>query len=275
MFDAMAERGPDSAGVAIFDQPVQEPLRRFNLLGRDRPTDWQVLLHDFEADTKAVVQADCTDNHAVWTTAVEPGLLRSWLDQKTGRPMLIAVGRAISLYKDVGKPQEIARRFRFAGRSGTHGIGHTRMATESAVSAAHAHPYTAGEDLCLVHNGSLSNPHMLRRMLESKGLGFQTDNDTEAACRYIQWRLLEGDSLEQAVASGFPRLDGFYTLLIATRDRMLLVRDAFACKPAVVAETDDYVAVGSEFRSLAKLPGVQSARIFEPKPEEICSWTVS
>tara|TARA_B100000749_G_C18297493_1_gene411061 strand:- start:367 stop:813 length:447 start_codon:yes stop_codon:yes gene_type:complete len=148
------------------------------------------------------------------------------------------------------------------------------MATESAVSPAHAHPFTAGEDFCLVHNGSLSNPWSLRRKLEKKGINFETDNDTEAACRFLEWRMQEGQSLEQALQEAFVELDGFYTLLMATKKKIVLVRDAFACKPAVVAETKDYVAIGSEFRSLAHLPGIKNAKLFEPAPEEIYSWTV-
>ena len=149
------------------------------------------------------------------------------------------------------------------------------MATESAVSPAHAHPYTAGEDFCLVHNGSLSNPHSIRRKLESRGIEFVTDNDTEAGCRYLEWRMREGDTLEQAIETSFRELDGFFTFLMATAERMVLVRDAFACKPAVAAETDDYIAVSSEFRSLAHLPDIKSAHVFEPAPEQIYSWARS
>lgn len=180
----------------------------------------------------------------------------------------------MEIFKDMGNPAEIAKRFNFSDLRGSHCIGHTRMATESAVSPAHAHPYTAGEDFCLVHNGSLSNPYMLRRKLEARGLQFETDNDTEAACRFIEWRLREGDDLNKALAAAFRELDGFYTLLFATAGSLTLVRDAFACKPAVVAEAADFVAIASEFRSLAHLPGIAGARIFEPNPEEIYSWTV-
>jgi methylamine---glutamate N-methyltransferase subunit A len=146
------------------------------------------------------------------------------------------------------------------------------MATESAVTPDRAHPFTAGEDWCLVHNGSLSNPYQIRRKLEPLGIAFETDNDTEAACRYFEWRMREGDSLEAAIRSGFEELDGFYTFLMGTRDELALVRDAFACKPAIIAETDDYVAISSEFRSLAKLPDIRNAKIFEPVPEEIYVW---
>jgi glutamate synthase domain-containing protein 1 len=200
--------------------------------------------------------------------------MKAWLAECDPTPHLLSVGRSIDIYKDEGHPCNIADRYRFAKLEGTHVVGHTRMATESAITPAHAHPFTAGEDFCLVHNGSLSNPHQIRRMLERRGLRFETDNDTEAACRFIEWRLNQGEQLQTALTTAFAELDGFYTLLIATADTLTLVRDAFACKPAVVAETDDYVAIASEFRSMAHLPGVQNANIFEPLPEEIYSWQV-
>jgi amidophosphoribosyltransferase len=185
---------------------------------------------------------------------------------------LLAAGRLMDIYKDVGSPADVAARYQFENLAGSHLVAHTRMATESAVTPDRAHPFTAGEDFCLVHNGSLSNPHQIRRQLEPLGIGFDTDNDTEAACRYFEWRMREGDNLEAAIHKGFEELDGFYTFLMGTADELALVRDAFACKPAVVAETDDYVAISSEFRSLAKLPDVKNATIFEPVPEEIYVW---
>jgi amidophosphoribosyltransferase len=148
------------------------------------------------------------------------------------------------------------------------------MATESAVTPNRAHPFNAGEDFCLVHNGSLSNAHDLRRTLEPQGIHFDTDNDTEAACRFLEWRMREGDTLPEAITKGFDALDGFYTFLIGTEKAMALVRDPFACKPAVVAETDDYVAIASEFHALAHLPNIKNAHIYEPAPKEIYVWTV-
>jgi methylamine---glutamate N-methyltransferase subunit A len=213
-------------------------------------------------------------NHGKLTSSITPSQFKAWLAENFPQIHLLAVGRAIEVFKDEGHPVEIARRYRFAQLGGTHAVGHTRMATESAVTPAHAHPYTAGEDFCLVHNGSLSNPWSLRRMLEKKGIHFETDNDTEAACRFLEWRMSQGDTLEEALGMAFLELDGFYTLLMATADKMVLVRDAFACKPAIVAETEDYVAVSSEFRSLAHLPGIKEARLFEPAPEAINSWNV-
>jgi methylamine---glutamate N-methyltransferase subunit A len=198
--------------------------------------------------------------------------LRTWLHAEFPELHILALGHAIALYKDVGSPAQIAERYGFAGFAGTHVVGHTRMATESAVTPAHSHPYTAGEDFCLVHNGSLSNPYEIRRMLEPRGIAFETDCDTEAACRFLEWRTREGDDLTTALQRGFEVFDGFYTFLMGDATQLALVRDTFACKPAVVAEHADWVAIASEFHALAHLPGVDEARIFEPVPEQIYVW---
>jgi glutamate synthase domain-containing protein 1 len=275
MFECMSERGPDSAGLAVFGEPVADEVRRFNLFAPDRHYDWWKLVERFRAEHDMHVAIEPLENHAVLVSTVEAMCFKAWLADYDPALHLLSVGRAIDVYKDEGYPSEIARRYRFANLAGSHCVGHTRMATESAVSPAHAHPFTAGEDFCLVHNGSLSNPYMLRRKLERQGLAFETDNDTEAACRFLEWRMTEGDTLEAALERGLVELDGFFTLLMATADKLVLVRDAFACKPAVAAETDDYVAISSEFRSLAHLPGIRDAQIFEPGPERIYSWNVS
>ncbi len=207
--------------------------------------------------------------------AVEKGLTtKPWVKASHPALHLLSAGKTMDIYKDIGHPSTVAERYGFSALTGTHLVGHTRMATESAVTPDRAHPFTAGEDFCLVHNGTISNPFMIRRRLEHHGIVFDTDNDTEAACRYLEWRMQEGDDLETALTRGFEELDGFYTFLIGTGDKLALVRDAFACKPAVVAETDDYVAIASEFRALAHLPGVDNARLFEPMPEELYVWKV-
>ena len=274
MLDCMGTRGPDSAGLAVFHEPLDERRRRFGLYAKAARFDWDEFHDRFQRETGSEGRISGIENHAVETAEIAPLDFKSWLARSYPQVHLLSVGRAIEVYKDEGHPGAIARRYRFAELAGTHAVGHTRMATESAISPAHAHPFTAGEDFCLVHNGSLSNPYSIRRKLESRGIRFETDNDTEAGCRFLEWRMREGDTLEQAIETSFEELDGFFTFLMATADRMVLVRDAFACKPAVVAETDDYVAVGSEFRSLAHLPDIKEANVFEPAPERIYSWTL-
>jgi len=272
MLIGMTERGPDSAGMAVFTSPVADDRRKLSLYSGTGEFDWNA----FEAaarealgpETVLTVQA----NHGVLETAAPVAGAKRWIREHHPALHVLSAGQYIDLYKDIGAPADIAQRYDFRSLQGSHLVGHTRMATESAVTPDRAHPFTAGEDWCLVHNGSLSNPYQIRRKLEPLGIGFETDNDTEAACRYFEWRMREGDDLETAIRSGFEQLDGFYTFLMGTRDELALVRDAFACKPAIVAETDDYVAISSEFRSLAQLPDVRNARIFEPVPVEVYVW---
>lgn len=268
----MTERGPESAGMAVFTSAVAAGRRKFSVYSGTASAPWipfeTAAVRDLGAGSTVHGQA----NHAVLETAAAPDTVRTWLLANYPAYHLLSVGQSIDLYKDTGSPAEVAARYHFSALTGSHLVGHTRMATETAVTPARAHPFTAGEDFCLVHNGSLSNPHSVRRKLEPLGIRFETDNDTEAACRFLEWRMREGDGLETALEKGFDELDGFYTFLMGTRDALALVRDAFSCKPAIVAETDDYVAISSEFRSLAKLPGVKNAHIFEPKPEQIYLW---
>ncbi len=268
----MTERGPESAGMAVFGEAVGAGRRKFSVYCGKSSVSWgefeQTAAQDLGADTTISARA----NHAVLQTAAQPTWVRAWLAARYPGHHLLSVGQVIDLYKDTGTPAEVAARYGFAGLRGSHLVGHTRMATETAVTPARAHPFTAGEDFCLVHNGSLSNPYSVRRKLEPLGIAFETDNDTEAACRFLEWRMREGDGLGAALEKGFDELDGFYTFLMGTRNELALVRDAFACKPAIVAETEDYVAISSEFRSLAKLPGVKNANLFEPKPEQIYLW---
>jgi glutamate synthase domain-containing protein 1 len=274
MLNCMGTRGPDSAGLAVFHEPLNESQRRFALHSNNPEFDWQAFHKSLLRDTGSDGLIEIIDNHATEISSLATADFRGWLSQAFPQVHLISVGRSIEMFKDEGLPADIAERYRYSELTGTHVVAHTRMATESAITPAHAHPYTAGEDFCLVHNGSLSNPYSIRRKLEKRGIEFETDNDTEAGCRFLEWRMREGDTLEQAIETSFSELDGFYTFLMATADRMVLVRDAFACKPAVAAETDDYIAVSSEFRSLAHLPGIKSANVFEPAPEQIYSWTV-
>jgi glutamate synthase domain-containing protein 1 len=146
------------------------------------------------------------------------------------------------------------------------------MATESLVTTQHSHPFSTGLDLCLVHNGSLSNHNRLRTFLRREGIEFQTDNDSEVAAGYLTWRLSQGADLEQALEGCLEDLDGFYTFAVGTADGFAVLRDPIACKPAVMAESDDWVAMATEYRAIAELPGAESARVWEPEPAHVYSW---
>jgi len=274
MLVEMGARGPDSAGLAVFTDEVAAPQCKYSLYAPIWDYDWSQVEAAFVGRFSTAATITVKGNHAVLMCEQPESIVRGWVKQALPMLHVLSAGRSMDIYKDTGHPSEVAERYDFADLAGTHLVGHTRMATESAVTPAHAHPFTAGEDFCLVHNGSLSNPYSIRRKLEPLGISFDTDNDTEAATRFLQWRMREGDDLETALHKGFEELDGFYTFLMGTKDKLALVRDAFACKPAVVAETDDYVAIASEFRSLAKLPGVKHAQLFEPMPQELYVWQV-
>lgn len=274
MLIGMTERGPDSAGLAIFGSAAKDNERKISLYTFDADFLWNKLSDDFLKHLGSDVHLKQVANHAVMTTDLDVNLVKIWLKEHYPSVHILSVGQLMEVYKDIGTPAEVAERYDFESMSGSHLIGHTRMATESAVTPAGAHPFTAGEDWGLVHNGSFSNPNSIRRMLAHKGINCVTDNDTEAACRFLEWRMREGDDLEAALHAGFEELDGFFTLLMGTKDQLALVRDPFACKPAVVAEHDDYVAISSEYRSLAHLPDVKNANIYEPKPEELYIWKV-
>ena len=268
MLSCMGDRGPDSAGLAVFSEDGDPELYWYSLFSGGE-VDWDGLAGRFEG-----ARIDAIGRCATLSTAATPDAVATEITGWPERIDTFGYGRRMRVYKDAGHPRDLIATYRLDQVQGSHCVGHTRMATESAVTPAHSHPFTAGADFCLVHNGSISNPWQIRRRLRRFGIEFETDNDTEAACRYLQWRMSEGATIESAIAEAFEDLDGFFTLLIGTADRLVLVRDAFACKPAVAAETDDYVAIGSEFRTLAHLPGIEHANLFEPAPEEIYSWSV-
>lgn len=272
MLIGMTDRGPDSAGLAVYGKALAKGTK-ISLFQLEGEPEWEAFLKAAKAGVPGKHSLHASGRHAIVTTDTDGEAFRAWVVAERPQVKPLSMGSRIDLYKDIGAPREISDRYNFQTFAGSHAVGHTRMATESAVTPDRAHPFTAGRDFCLVHNGSLSNPHLVRRSLEPLGIHFDTDNDTEAACRFLEWRMREGDGIDAAIEKGFEALDGFFTFLIGTADGLALVRDPFACKPAIVAETEDYVAVASEFRSLAHLPGVDKAKLFEPQPKTIYHWS--
>jgi len=273
MLIGMEERGPDSAGIAVYRDGAPEGAVKMTLFHADPDFAWQGLLNQLREDLGVSAEGEARATHFGMTARLAAETLRPWLAHNYPEVRVMGLGERIELFKEMGTPTQVAERFRLAEMSGTHAVGHTRMATESAVTTEHSHPFSTGLDLCLVHNGSLSNHNRLRAWLARHGIAFQTDNDTEVAAGYFTYRLREGDSLDQALEAGLEDLDGFYTFAIGTKDGFAVLRDSFACKPAVLAETDDWVAMASEYRSIAHLPGAAQARIWEPEPAKIYSWT--
>jgi len=272
MLVTMTDRGPDSAGIAIYSG-ASDGLGKITIQSSQPESDFKDLdgaLHD--AIGKPVTML-VKSTHAVIELPIDQiAAARSALAKLRPGVKVMSVGDSIEIFKEVGLPKDVAKRFDVAKMKGTHGIGHTRMATESAVTTMGAHPFSTGSDQCLVHNGSLSNHNGWRRELIRLGKTFETQNDTEVAAAYVSQKLEEGQSLGEALESGLDDLDGFYTFVVGTKNGFGVVRDPIACKPAVMAETDQYVAFGSEYRALVNLPGIEDARVWEPEPATVYFW---
>lgn len=272
MMAQLADRGPDSAGLALYRNPVVSGTK-LSLLATAEYTAWpDVVAGLVERFGGAELLVD-HGQHAIVHVASEASAARSWLAEQLPVLAVIGSGMSIELHKRTGRPEAMCADCNIAGLDATHAIGHTRMATESRVTTAGSHPFSTGEDLCLVHNGSLSNHNRIRRELVGHGVQFATENDSEVAAGYLMWRLQEGDSLQEALESAIDDLDGFYTFAVGTRDGFAVLRDPIACKPAVMAETDAWVAIASEYRAIAALPGAADADVWEPEPAQIYSWS--
>ena len=274
MLVSLTSRGPDSAGIALYDDDVPEGLLRFSLRAPGEGFDWNVVVADLERVLAASIDLRKIASDAVLIVESEnPGAVLEALSTSAPDVGVTSYGECIEVFKDVGAPADIARRYKIVERSGYQGLGHTRMATESAVTTEHSHPFAAGLDLCLVHNGSFSNYDSVRRRLRVDGVKFDTDNDSEVAARYIGCQLQNGADLRLAIKQMMGELDGVYTLLVATAQQFAVVRDSFALKPAVLAETKSYVAMASEYHALSDLPDIEEAHVFEPMPGEIHLWS--
>ena len=272
MLITMTDRGPDSAGIAIYGTD-EDDKTKLTIQSNNPEVDFDQLDEALCEATNTQVSMRIKDTHAVLEFPDERvEEVRTALADLRPDVRVMSAGDIMEIYKEVGLPKDVAERFALTEMGGSHGIGHTRMATESAVTTMGAHPFSTGSDQCLVHNGSLSNHNSLRRKLKRDGIAFETDNDSEVAAAYLTHKMKMGSNLGEALESSLDDLDGFFTFVVGTKDGFGVVRDPIACKPAVMAETDQYVAFGSEYRALVSLPGIEQARVWEPEPATVYFW---
>ncbi len=270
MLDNMSSRGPDSAGFAIYDSKSSNKIYKYSLCINNK-----TLSNRFSNEVNQHfndIKIKNISDHTVILTSAKPKSFISFIHENFKEISLVGYGKSIEIFKQVGNPKKIVKKFKLEEFSGSHAIGHTRMATESAITLDGSHPYSTGEDECLVHNGSLSNHNNLRRNLIKKGKKFDSLNDTEVAAGYISQKLSENKSMKKTLEECLTNLDGFYTFIAGTIKGFAVLRDEIACKPAVIAENSDYVAVASEFQAMAHLPNVNKAKIYEPKPGVVYTW---
>ncbi|PRB66767.1 glutamine amidotransferase [Arthrobacter sp. MYb213] len=278
MMCQIVDRGPDSAGLAVYNTPglVSEGTSTLSLLGKEQGlpvAEIQLAIAGMlPSDAEAAVRV--VGDTTLVSAAVGTDLLVKVVSETLPAATIIGRGEHVAVMKSVGHPMDIAAEHGLEAMAGSQGLSHTRMATESAVTAGGSHPFSVADDLCLVHNGSFSNHATIRRGLLREGVVFDSENDTEVGARYVASRLQQGDTLEEALVNLGKVFDGFYTLVVTTADSMAVVRDPIACKPAIIVETDDYVAMASEYRALAALPGIENARIFEPEPGKVYTWSL-
>jgi glutamate synthase domain-containing protein 1 len=272
MLEQMDDRGPDSAGIAVYRTPAPPGSSKLTLFSADALQDWDALGVELANAFGGSPDVEVRASHAVFLVDAEASDAEAWVRRAHPELRVMSAGESIEIYKETGRPKDFVRRFQLEDIQGTHALGHTRMATESRVTTEGSHPFSTGLDVCLVHNGSLSNHNRLRERLRREGIEFQTENDTEVAAGYIAWRLREGASLDEALDGCLRDLDGFYTFLVGTAEGFAVLRDPIACKPAVLAETDEWVAMASEWRALAVLPGAADATAWEPAPGVAYAW---
>ncbi|MBP3084361.1 glutamine amidotransferase [Mycolicibacterium fortuitum] len=264
MLGEMSDRGADSAGIAVYGDPEWSPYGQGCVSVTD-VADKPDLGPDVD-----VVQVDST---YLLSADMESEELLGLVRAAYPTALISGFGPDLAVLKGVGHPRALTEAWGLSKAQGWQGVGHTRMATESAVTPSGCHPYTVGPGQCLVHNGSFANHATIRRELRRSGVVFDSENDTEVGARFVAEQLAAGRDVATALKELCATFDGFYTLLVSDHDSFAVVRDAIACKPAVIAETADWVAMASEYRALAGLPGVEQARIWEPEPEVVYAWT--
>ncbi|WP_062232670.1 class II glutamine amidotransferase [Aureimonas sp. N4] len=272
MLITMTDRGPDSAGIAIYGGEA-DGQAKLTVQSPEPASDFAGLEEKLAEVSGGSARVTVKSTHAVITVAEDRlEAVREALAAISPSLRVMGAGTSVEIYKEVGLPKDVVARFGVSEMHGTHGIGHTRMATESAVTTMGAHPFSTGADQCLVHNGSLSNHNNLRRELVKKGMRFETTNDSEVAAAYLTAEMETGKDLGEALTGALDDLDGFFTFVVGTKSGFGVLRDPIACKPAVMAETDQYVAFGSEYRALVNLPGIETARVWEPEPSTVYFW---
>lgn len=272
MLGEMTDRGPDSAGVAVYGNRDWTPAGSATVTVLADGVGVDALTQRVGAELGRPVDGQELGATTLLSAVTDVDSLAAAVRTAAPEVVLVGMGRELAVLKGTGLPLDLAAGFGLAGASGWQGVGHTRMATESAVTPAGSHPFSVGPDQCIVHNGSFSNHASVRRQLARRDIRCDTLNDTEVAARFVAAQIAQGAGIDQALEEMAGVLDGFYTLLVSTADDFAVVRDPIACKPAVIAETDQYVAMASEYRAMAHLPGIESAHLYEPEPGRIYHW---
>ena len=287
MLQSLKHRGPDSTGFAIYGQPnLDEYIMRFKVAEQE-DLESGFRIHQEIRDRKATVDARLAEKGAEliderlateyafryrFSFDGEVEKLVRYIEDVEGAEIL-SLGHALELIKDLGDASTVSDQYDIRGFEGTHSIGHTRMATESADDLRSAHPYWAYpyNDISVVHNGQITNYWIMRRQMERKGHRFMSSCDSELLAVYTADKMNDGYQLEDSLKQSIEEIDGVFTYLVATADKLGMAKDTMAAKPMVLYESDDIVALASEEVAIrASIP--QESETDEPYDEEVRGW---
>ena len=286
MLQSMKHRGPDSTGYALYHQPTHELTVRIKLADSTTPRDLDFAddvrrrRQETEARLKAAGAAvKSTEEVNEYTYSAEldyHGDLKQLADYVESVPQaeVLSLGHSLEIIKDLGDARGVSDAYQLEEYFGSHGIGHVRMATESDVDIANAHPYWAYpfSDVAVVHNGQLTNYHQWRRRLESRGHRFASMCDSEIIAVYLADRMANGDSLEDAMHHSLEDLDGVFTYMCVSEDSLGMAKDELAAKPLVLYEGDDMVALASEEMAIRAVID-REIETYDPYESAVMVWT--
>jgi amidophosphoribosyltransferase len=260
--------GADSTGMALYRPPLASDCVQLTLY-HPTPYPWDALLEKLSAlfgdETTLHVHA----NHALLVIPDNTDVVCQWLAENEPRLSVLSQGRALSILKMVETPANFVARFRLDSLQGTHGLGHVRLASESPCQFAYVQPLLSGDDYCLLHQGTVANPHHLRRRLQRQGFNLNTEQDSQIIATFLQAELAAELPLNTALANLCQLLDGFYTLVVGTLNGCSILRDPLGGKSLLIAETADWIALASQFSALSVLPNMAHAHVWEPKPGDV------
>jgi methylamine---glutamate N-methyltransferase subunit A len=286
MLQAMKHRGPDSTGYALYRPSSDGYVMHVKLAEANGDQDFEftdrVRRQRAEVEARMRALGACirtvtgSTDHAMTVTFDHSGDLKQLADyvEDVRGAEVLSLGRSLEIVKDLGDASTVAAEYGLERYVGTHAIGHARMATESDVDIANAHPYWAYPfpDVAVVHNGQLTNYHQWRRRLERAGHRFQSDCDSEIIAVYLAERMAQGDSLEDAMRRSLADLDGVFTYICVTEDALGVAKDELGAKPLVLYESDEIVALASEEIAIRKVID-REIETYDPYEGAVMVWT--
>ena len=278
MLDGCQHRGPDSTGYALYGDSHEGQIKLRFFIGSGPEAEASVdRIRDALAEHQAriVEQETIAENYRVVVDF--KGDLQRFSYAMEHASKLISLGESLEIIKDVGGAHEVDERYHVKQFSGSHGLGHVRLATESEVKPEAAHPFwaTGFSDVAIVHNGQITNYWKMRRRLEQRGFEFTTDNDSELIAVYLADKMNKGVALRDALETSIDDLDGTFSFLVSTKDEIGYAKDRLAVKPMIMYETDELIAVASEEVSLNRLFPGQALDTREPPPGSFDTWSRS